>query len=1153
MENKSNNIAVKRKLPAKSATAVLLVLILLISGAVMAFAAKSPDVELINGFYVIVNDHDNYTVVGLDGTQSSTALLIPEALNGKTVDEIAGGAFSGSRMKNFIVPTTIEYIGKNAFDGEGIFYIYMVGRKNLRNIEVEENWSGVGEVIFQDVRPQINTLPDVKEVEEFSSSANRPSSNITIEGELPFDESLLDNPDFTTDFDTQNPSLIYDNELTKNNPMTRIDIVAPPTKTEYVEKQVFNSNGMLVKAVYQDGFTQLVSGYVYSKELLTVNKKFITISYSEAGITKTAEQAISVSVKKPVKLTVKNPPEKVQYVEGQSFTLDGAVVVAEYNNGETRIVTPYYDNVPLKLSQVDVELTYFENRANVKVNQPVDVVKKVPDKLTIKAPAIKTSYIEGNLFDKTGLVLEVTDNDGEKKEVTDFIYPTEKLVAGETEAVLAYKRDDIIIRTFQPITVTKRLPTKLEIVTPPNNTLYIEDMPFNPDGLTVKATYDNGDIEFVAPKYQKENLVLGQKEIKLLYDENGVSVETMQPVTVVARTPVSVNITHEPIKINYIEEESFNNEGMEVSVTFDNGKTHIVTGYTFLDAELVYGQTFVKVSYSENNMTLDVSQPISVRKRIPTDLFVTAPPNKLRYIEDTVFNADGMIISARYDNGKTHIVTGYTFTAEPIPFGTAHITVTYIENGGTVSVNQPITVVEKQLTGLEIVQMPNKLNYVEDEYFDVTGMIVNAVYDNGFKQSVTATYDNVPLAVGQSNVEVSYTNSKGETASAAVSVTVAPKAPSGITVTKLPDKTAYYQGEIFREAGMIVTASYDNGMTRQVYDYTYPKVQLTQGQISVELSYTAGGVTVKANVPITVGAQRALYKKYSSKKEIVDSGEVETGDTKIQARNTYLNYIEGPAVTGNGTYRYIQTEYFYAANGTLVDDKFIGRKTKASSAANGWYLSETDHDYIQSFAGGGINGTAADVLYDDERHYITWHGAEYEDRYSIPGATYIDKYRNYRIDKIHTYRITDVADEYIEDVILTDGSVPENGLHSDGCWYVRQYAIEESYMPNIISYRAAKSNILPKTPKLTPVIGQRYPYTLRIFDGFDTETRKPTYHTEIRWTIPYTGEKTETAKTSVYEKFTSDGSIKIGEVTAPDNTLPADGKHTDGYYYRKKA
>lgn len=148
MENKENNITVKRRLPVKAVAAVLIAALLVIAGAAFAFANKAPDVELIDGFYVTVNDRGSYTIIGLDGTQSSTTLLIPEMLNDRMVDEIAGGAFSSSRMKNFIVPTTIEYIGKNAFDGEGVFYIYMVGRKDLSGMTVEENWSGVGEVIF---------------------------------------------------------------------------------------------------------------------------------------------------------------------------------------------------------------------------------------------------------------------------------------------------------------------------------------------------------------------------------------------------------------------------------------------------------------------------------------------------------------------------------------------------------------------------------------------------------------------------------------------------------------------------------------------------------------------------------------------------------------------------------------------------------------------------------------------------------------------------------------------------------------------------------------------------------------------------------------------------------------------------------------------
>ena len=60
-----------------------------------------------------------------------------------------------------------------------------------------------------------------------------------------------------------------------------------------------------------------------------------------------------------------------------------------------------------------------------------------------------------------------------------------------------------------------------------------------------------------------------------------------------------------------------------------------------------------------------------------------------------------------------------------------------------------------------------------------------------------------------------------------------------IEVTKQPTKTKYYAGETFDPSGMVVTATYANGLTRDVTDYvTYNTDPLTLNDISIGISFT---------------------------------------------------------------------------------------------------------------------------------------------------------------------------------------------------------------------------------------------------------------------------------------------------------------------------
>ena len=68
-----------------------------------------------------------------------------------------------------------------------------------------------------------------------------------------------------------------------------------PTKTSYNEGDKFDKTGMKVLAVYSDGTTKEITTYSYSPNgKLTASDKKITITYTEDGVTKTAEQPITV-------------------------------------------------------------------------------------------------------------------------------------------------------------------------------------------------------------------------------------------------------------------------------------------------------------------------------------------------------------------------------------------------------------------------------------------------------------------------------------------------------------------------------------------------------------------------------------------------------------------------------------------------------------------------------------------------------------------------------------------------------------------------------------------------------------------------------------------------------------------------------------------
>ena len=77
--------------------------------------------------------------------------------------------------------------------------------------------------------------------------------------------------------------------------LVSIAITTPPAKTTYVSGETFNPAGMVVTATYSNGATLKATGYSFSPDTaLTDGTTSVTIEYTEGGVTKTAEQAITV-------------------------------------------------------------------------------------------------------------------------------------------------------------------------------------------------------------------------------------------------------------------------------------------------------------------------------------------------------------------------------------------------------------------------------------------------------------------------------------------------------------------------------------------------------------------------------------------------------------------------------------------------------------------------------------------------------------------------------------------------------------------------------------------------------------------------------------------------------------------------------------------
>lgn len=76
---------------------------------------------------------------------------------------------------------------------------------------------------------------------------------------------------------------------------------------------------------------------------------------------------------------------------------------------------------------------------------------------------------------------------------------------------------------------------------------------------------------------------------------------------------------------------------------------------------------------------------------------------------------------------------------------------------------------------------------------------------------------------------------------------------TNIKITKTPTRTTYTEGEKFDKTGMVVTAKYSDGLSKEITNYTYtPNGTLKTTDEKVIISYTEGEVTKTVAQDITV-------------------------------------------------------------------------------------------------------------------------------------------------------------------------------------------------------------------------------------------------------------------------------------------------------------
>ena len=520
--------------------------------------------------------------------------------------------------------------------------------------------------------------------------------------------------------------------------VTAVEVVAQPTKTQYFVGETFDPAGMQIQVTYNNGTKSDYSTYDFSTlpgtvtfatvSTTTAGTKTVRLTYKEGNTSVSTTFRITVVAVKPTKIEFLNAPTKKFYVGDAStaFNAAGLDVHVTYNNGTTRdfdatelnINYSGFDTTTAKTITMTGTYEGVSGTFDVVIN-PVELVS-----VAVKTMPNKTKYYVGDTFDQTGLTLTATYNNGKTETIANGITCTgfSSDAVGSKTVTASYGGKST---TFNVDIEAVKL-VSIAVKTNPTKMSYYQGEALDSTGLTLTATYNNGKTETVTTGFTCSALdssSAGQKTITVTYQ----GLTTTFSVTVIAVNLVSVSVKTMPNKTSYFTGESFDQTGLTLTATYNNGNTETIssgiecTGFSSATA----GQKTVTASYGGKSTTFTVE----VKAIVPTGITVKTAPNKTEYFVGDSYDGTGLVVNVTYNNGTNKdITTGFTTSG----FSSANAgknTVTVSYEGFTATFDVTIKAVE--LTGIEIAKQPNKTTFNTGDELDTTGLVLTLKYNNG--------------------------------------------------------------------------------------------------------------------------------------------------------------------------------------------------------------------------------------------------------------------------------------------------------------------------------------------------------------------------------------------------------------------------------------
>ena len=282
-----------------------------------------------------------------------------------------------------------------------------------------------------------------------------------------------------------------------------IDRIYIPDSVTEISEDTFEGSALTV--IYYDGGSY-AEEYAKSSIYTATNYKcisahtfgeWVTVNEGDLEGARVQEKTCSVCkdtvTRTAVSIAVTVFPEKTEFYEGDEFSSSGIRVLAYYDDGESYEITDLvtfegFDSNVLGNTRVSVRYSVFETGYTVRIIEKVLVGISV-----MKTPKV-TSFVEGTAVDYSGLEVVAMYDNGSREVISEYeLSECDINTVGKQTVTVTYNG----FKAAFSVTVKAKSVTAVSIISNPYKMEYYCGEEFDPEGIEMKVSYDNGTTEIV--------------------------------------------------------------------------------------------------------------------------------------------------------------------------------------------------------------------------------------------------------------------------------------------------------------------------------------------------------------------------------------------------------------------------------------------------------------------------------------------------------------------------------------------------------------------------------------------------------------------------------------------------------------------------------